>query len=109
MNRKSIAEHVAFSAEKMQKVNLFETPKFFCDLYCLQPGQDQKIHSHADNDKLYLVQRGRAKVTVGDTDHDVGEGEIVFAPAGEPHGVINESSADLVCVVFMAPHPSLKG
>ena len=37
----------------MKKVNLFESPRFFCDLYCLRPGQEQKVHSHADNDKIF--------------------------------------------------------
>ena len=27
-----------FSAEKMQKLNLFETDQMFCDVYCLGPG-----------------------------------------------------------------------
>jgi hypothetical protein len=35
-----------FAPEKMQKVGLFETPRLFCDLYCLEAGQAQKAHSH---------------------------------------------------------------
>jgi hypothetical protein len=35
-----------FDATKMQKINLFETPRFFCDIYCLEPGQTQKPHRH---------------------------------------------------------------
>lgn len=27
-----------FEAAKLQKINLFETERFFCDLYCLEPG-----------------------------------------------------------------------
>ncbi|TDI94531.1 MAG: cupin domain-containing protein, partial [Caldithrix sp.] len=36
---KNIPSRVRFSIEKMQKVNLFETRNFFCDIYCLEPGQ----------------------------------------------------------------------
>ena len=39
-----------FSAEKMQKINLFETENFFCDIYCLEPGQGQKAHAHQEED-----------------------------------------------------------
>ena len=37
-----------FRADKMAKTNLFETPRFFCDVYCLAPGQAQAPHAHAD-------------------------------------------------------------
>ncbi len=94
-----------FDPAKMAKVNIFETPRFFCDLYCLLPGQSQKVHSHAHNDKLYYVLRGEARVTVGDSSQTLHEGEIVLAAAGEPHGVSNESQKETVCLVFMAPHP----
>ena len=97
-----------FDSAKMTKVNLFETSRFFCDVYCLLPGQEQKIHSHAENDKIYCILRGEAKVTVGKERQAIGPGRAVLAPAGEAHGIANESSAELVCLVFMAPHPGLK-
>ena len=109
MSRKSIPDCVSFSEEKMKKVNLFESPRFFCDLYCLRPGQEQKVHSHADNDKSYAVQRGSGVVIVGDVRHSVSEGDVGLARSEEPHGVINESDEDLVCLGFMAPHPSFEG
>ncbi len=41
-----------FGADKMQKVNLFETQQMFSDVYCLEPGQAQKVHAHAGNECL---------------------------------------------------------
>ena len=105
MDAKDLGQLERFSAEKLSKVNLFETERFFCDLYCLRPGQSQKIHSHAANDKIYYILRGEAKVTVGEESRSLRAGEIVLAPAGEPHGVRNDSAGDAVCLVFMAPHP----
>ena len=49
----------AFNEQKMQKVNLFETERMFCDLYCFEPGQEQKTHTHAGADKIYYVLEGR--------------------------------------------------
>ena len=109
MDVKDVLSAVSFRDDKMAKVNLFETPRFFCDVYCLRPGQAQKVHSHAANDKIYHILRGRGRVTVGGAERELGEGEIVLAPAGEPHGVANDSDDDLVCLVFMAPHPRLGG
>src|SRR6266851_3871894 len=54
-----------FSPDKLQKLNLFETERFFCDVYCLEPGQEQKAHAHAGSDKLYAVLEGAVEVRVG--------------------------------------------
>jgi hypothetical protein len=48
-----------FSGEKFQKVNLFDSERMFCDIYCFEPGQEQALHSHADNDKIYHVIEGQ--------------------------------------------------
>ena len=52
------ADFRRFAADKMQKVNLFETPQMFCDVYCLEPGQAQKVHTHAGATKFYYVIEG---------------------------------------------------
>lgn len=103
---RKISEAISFREEKMAKVSLFETPRFFCDLYCLRPGQEQRVHTHDAEDKVYVALEGRATVIVGDEERDLEAGEAVLAPAGEPHGLRNGSGADFVCLVAMAPHPS---
>ena len=95
-----------FSAEKMQKVNLFETPRMFCDIYCLEPGQEQKLHRHDGADKVYFVLEGVGRFTVGDETAALGPGTAVLAPSGEEHGVHNASPQRLVILVFMAPNPN---
>jgi len=92
--------------EKLAKHNLFETPRFFADVYVLQPGQAQAVHAHAGEDKCYFVLEGRARVTSGPEVHEVGPGAIVWCPAGEEHGVANHApTGDARLLVFMAPHP----
>src|SRR3990172_3981085 len=91
-----------FAADKMQKVGLFETPRLFCDLYCLEPGQAQKAHSHGDADKVYLVIEGRAQIQVGADRFEVGPRQAVLAPAGSDHGVTNAGAERLVLYVFVA-------
>lgn len=94
-----------FDAAKMMKNNLFETPRFFCDLYCLEPGQSQAPHTHEREDKVMIVLEGEGTVRSGNETRALGAGDAMLAEAGEPHGVANESSARLVVLVFMAPHP----
>ena len=94
-----------FADEKFQKVNIFDSPRMFCDIYCFEPGQAQILHSHEDNDKIYYVLEGVGTLTVGEESRQVEAGWAVLCPPGEDHGVVNTGGDRLVLLVFMAPHP----
>ena len=100
-----LSDVVEFSTEKLKKVSLFDTDNFFCDVYCLEPGQSQKVHSHGDSDKIYYILKGNGKVTVGSEEKELAPDDITLAPAGEDHGVVNHTQDKLVMLVFMAPKP----
>lgn len=95
-----------FSAEKMKKNNLFQTPRFFFDLYCFEPGQEQKGHVHGEQDKVYVVLEGEGTFTVGSEQRVLGAGQGTLAPAGEQHGVVNHTTSRLTVLVFVAPNPT---
>lgn len=94
-----------FAVDKMQKLNLFETERFFCDVYCLEPGQEQKAHAHAGSDKVYAVLEGEVEARIGAETALLGPGDAVHAPAGSEHGVKNRGPARAALLVFMAPRP----
>ena len=96
-------------ADKPAKTNLFETPRFFADVWVLRPGQAQAPHRHAGEDKLYHVLSGRGEAVSGAHVYAVGPGEIVFCPAGEDHAVRALGPEDLRLLVVMAPHPRPPG
>jgi mannose-6-phosphate isomerase-like protein (cupin superfamily) len=102
---KDSAAVVGATPGKMRKANLFETPRFFCDVYVLGPGQSQPPHAHAGSDKVYAVLSGEGSVRVGDQAFAVRAGHAVHCPAGAEHGVENPGPEDLRLLVFMAPHP----
>lgn len=105
MHRFSLRDARRFSAEKIAKNPLVESDKFFFDLYCLEPGQEQKAHRHDASDKIYLVLEGKADVSVGAQRAELGPNEGVFAPSGSDHGIRNSSAARAVVLVFMSPKP----
>jgi quercetin dioxygenase-like cupin family protein len=105
MEVRRLQDLIRFSVDKMQKSPVFESTKYFCDLYCLEPGQDQRIHSHAESDKIYVVLRGRGLFHIAGEEKELGEGEAVIATPGQAHGVRNSSAEDLVLLVFMTPRP----
>ena len=106
MDAKLVRSEISFSAEKMKKNSLFDSPYLFYDAYCLLPGQAQKVHAHEGSDKIYYVLEGTGSFTVGDEEEDLREGHAVIARAGVPHGVRNEMDENLVLLVTMAPRPS---
>ncbi len=102
---KDVRGAATFAAEKMAKVNLFETERMFCDVYGLNPGQEQKAHAHGGSDKVYFVIDGVGSFRIGDVEQQAGSGCAVFAPAGCTHAVHNPGPGRLTLLVFMAPKP----
>jgi mannose-6-phosphate isomerase-like protein (cupin superfamily) len=105
MEVRKIQDEVRFSPDKMQKVPLFGSDHYFCDLYCLTPGQEQRIHSHTDSDKIYCVIEGTGTVHIAGEEREITVGEAVVSRPGQDHGVRNDSGEKLVLLVFMTPRP----
>ena len=101
-----VPAEIRFRAEKLTKSNLFETPRMFCDVYGLEPGQEQAPHTHAGADKIYYVLEGEGEFTLGAECRLFGPGYAIMAPAGEAHGVRNDGPGRLTLLVFMAPNPN---
>ena len=100
----NLSDYQQFSFEKMKKNNIFQTPRFFCDVYCFEPGQEQKRHVHGDQDKVYLVLEGQGKFKVGNEERVLGPWQGTMAQAGEEHGVMNHTNTRLKVLVFVAPN-----
>jgi quercetin dioxygenase-like cupin family protein len=98
-------DHVRFAPDKMAKIALGATARVHLDLYALEPGQVQKVHTHDDQDKVYVVLEGRGRFTVGAVEETLEPGEAVVAAAGAPHGVANDSGARLLLLVLVSPPP----
>src|SRR5262245_45786812 len=105
MEVRGIRSLIRFFDVTLQKVPLFESAKYFCDLYCLKTGQDQRIHSHSESDKIYFVLRGTGLFHIAGEEKELTEGEAVIARPGQDHGVKNSSADDLILLVFMTPRP----
>ncbi|MFO0700952.1 MAG: cupin domain-containing protein [Nitrospira sp.] len=102
----TLADFQQFASDKMKKNNLFQTERFFCDIYCFEPGQEQKGHVHGHQDKVYIVLEGQGTFHVGSERHVLEAGQGTLAPAGDEHGVKNHTSQRLKVLVFVAPNPA---
>lgn len=105
MNVVTLTDLQQFSSEKMKKNNVFQTERLFCDIYCFEPGQDQKSHVHGHQDKIYIVLEGQGTFQVGSEKRVLNAGQGTLAPAGEEHGVKNHTQGRLKVLVFVTPNP----
>ena len=102
---KDVISQISFATDKMKKVNLFDTERMFCDVYCFEPGQEQTAHAHKGSDKVYYVLQGAGQIRVGTETRSLTPGSIALAPAGAEHGVRNPGPDRLTLLVFMSPKP----
>lgn len=63
------------------------------------------MHSHAGQDKLYVVLEGVAEIAIGTEKQTAGPGGVAFAADGVPHSVKNPGPGRLVVMAVLAPPP----
>jgi len=100
-----IEDHVKLDAGKMAKIALATTSRAQLDLYCVAPGQSQKLHTHGDQDKIYYVLEGYGRFSLGGKEERVAAGEALVAAAGVEHGLVNDSTSLLLVLVVVTPLP----
>lgn len=67
------------------------------------PGASTIAHYHRRSEELYLVTAGSGRLRVGEEEREVGAGDCVVIPPGEPHQLQNTGDADLVVVCACSP------
>lgn len=68
-----------------------------------EPGSEQPMDSHPDNEQVYVIVRGRGIMRVGDDQQEVGPGTMVFIPPGAGHAIRNTGAEPLVYVSATSP------
>jgi mannose-6-phosphate isomerase-like protein (cupin superfamily) len=58
------------------------------------PGKGPRLHTHP-YDEVLIVLEGEANAFAGDEERQVGPGDVVIVPAGEPHGFLNTGQTQL--------------
>ena len=70
-------------------------------LYILPAGGTDDQTPHGE-DEVYYAVKGRAKIRVGESDHPVKPGTVLYVPARAVH-YFHEIKEELILVVFWAP------
>jgi quercetin dioxygenase-like cupin family protein len=99
------ADHAGYAAGKMGKSTIFESPRLLVGLNAFEPGQQHALHAHAGQDKLYYVLEGEGQFLLDGHTLPMTAGELLIAPDGVPHGVLNSGSSRLLVLAVLAPAP----
>jgi mannose-6-phosphate isomerase-like protein (cupin superfamily) len=75
-----------------------------CGLYVLEPGADDPQEPHQE-DEVYVVLAGRARLRMADQDRPVGPGSVLFVARTVPHR-FHDVAERLSVLVFFAPAES---
>jgi quercetin dioxygenase-like cupin family protein len=59
----------------------------------IAPGDRIPLHVHRDDE--VVIVHGDGRYRLGDEEHDVSDGAVVFIPAGAPHGLFNPGAEPL--------------
>ncbi|MCP3958140.1 MAG: cupin domain-containing protein [bacterium] len=74
-------------------------PNFAMRRFTMGEGGGMPLHVNAVEHEQYVL-RGRARVGIGDTVHEVGADDVLYIPAGEPHFYeVVEAPFEFLCVV----------
>jgi mannose-6-phosphate isomerase-like protein (cupin superfamily) len=72
------------------------------------PGAEQRAHSHAEAEQVYVIVRGSGRMQVAGDVEQVSEGDLVFIPPATRHGIVNDGSEPLVYVSAASPAVSME-
>lgn len=103
MERRKLADLIAFDDARMAKHRVFETDRTLTDLYCIDVGQEQLLRVHEDADKVIVVMAGRVLARVDDERAELTQYEALLVPAGSKHALKNLGPDPVVLLVFLGP------
>lgn len=74
-------------------------PNFALRRFVMGEGGGMPLHTNLVEHEQYVLA-GSARVRIGDTTHDVTEGDVVYIPAGVPHSYdVVRAPFEFLCIV----------
>jgi quercetin dioxygenase-like cupin family protein len=62
-----------------------------------------RIHKHLNEDEIFFIRQGTGIFTLGEDEHSVSAGSIVFIPKGVWHGLKNTGTEEIATVFGYSP------
>ncbi len=68
-----------------------------------EPGSEQPLHRHPENEQVYVIVNGLGVMTVGDETREVGPGTMVLVPPDTLHSIRNVGENKLAFISATSP------
>jgi mannose-6-phosphate isomerase-like protein (cupin superfamily) len=88
----------------VEYLEFLNVPALNCGLYSLVAGSTDMQAPH-DEDEVYLVLEGKARMRLADEERDIGPGSLLYVSAATEHSFF-EIEEDMTLLVFFAATPS---
>lgn len=69
----------------------------------LPPGEATRPHYHPRTEEIYYLLEGTGCIRFGDKEHEVGPGDAIAIPPGQPHQIVNTGPGVLKFLCCCAP------
>ncbi|MDD5705637.1 MAG: cupin domain-containing protein [Kiritimatiellae bacterium] len=81
----------------------FGAPVRLCSRLILPPGASIGTHVHEGEDEIYVITRGRAKLTDNGAQTELGPGDAVLTGKGAAHAIANagDEPLELLAVIVL--------
>jgi mannose-6-phosphate isomerase-like protein (cupin superfamily) len=89
-----------FKGEAVEYLEFLRVPALSCGLYSLAAGSKDMQSPH-DEDEVYVVLTGKARMRLGNEERSVGPGSLLYVGATTDHSFF-EIEEDMTLLVFFA-------
>ena len=105
MKTRKVTDLVHFEDDAARTEILYETPRLFSQVVCVQGSQGIGPMSDASSDGIVVVLAGEIATQVGKTRARMRQWESALVPAGEELTLRNASEEPSVVLLVLAPPP----
>jgi glyoxylate utilization-related uncharacterized protein len=80
----------------------FQSPLRFLNYTLLPPGTSIGVHTHGNDEEIYIVLEGEGQMTVEGSTYPVQAGSVILNRPYGSHGLENTGSSEMKVLVFEA-------
>jgi len=97
---KKLSEVEGYSTGKANYLALDEAETIISDYNRIKKGETSEPGNHPDEEELYIVLSGKAKLQLGDKIYDIEHGNVVYIPRNTFHlaTCISDEDFEFICV-----------